>query len=143
MNTTYETEPTTFAAAWASSPLGEPVRESTEPWDRGTEPATPTSVARHAVIAAALACGIGLGAALGLTVFDSTLEPVDTTQPAVMVPQMEAPAGGPPVPGQVSRASPCPDSGTPAAAETDCRRPRKRTGGRGSAHARRAGATRS
>ena len=66
------------------------------------EPAKPTSIARHAIVAAALACGIGLGAALGLTVFDptldSTFDPADTTQPVVMVPQLEAPAGGPPAP---------------------------------------------
>ena len=78
--------------------------ESTDLWDGGTEPAKPTSIARHAIVAAALACGIGLGAALGLTVFDptldSTFDPADTTQPVVMVPQLEAPAGGPPAPAQ-------------------------------------------
>jgi hypothetical protein len=55
-----------------------------------------TSIARHAVIVAALACGIGLGAAFGLAVFDST----DMTLPVVMVPQVETPTSGPTGPAQ-------------------------------------------
>jgi hypothetical protein len=101
MSTTYEIEPSTIATAWASSPLGEPQCESTETWERGTElamPATkPTSLTRHAVVAAALACGIGLGAAFGLAVVD-----FPDTRPAVMVPHVEAPTGGPAGPAQAA-----------------------------------------
>jgi hypothetical protein len=95
MSTTYETEPTTIAAAWSTSPLGDPTSEPTEGWDGGIErvmPATkPTSIARHALVIVALACGVGLGAALGLAVFDST----ERTQPMVTVPRVEAPSVGP------------------------------------------------
>ncbi len=108
MSTTYEIEPSTTAAAWASSPLGEPICESTEPWDEGTErdmhATKPTSIARHAVVVVALACGIGFGAAFGLAMFDST----DMTQPVVVVPRVDVPTGGPTSPARLPDQHPAP-----------------------------------
>ncbi len=99
MNTTYDTDPSTstFAAAWASSPLGDPVSGPTELWEtvEYAEPADPEakpkSLAKHVALVAALACGIGLGAALGLAVFDFS----DGAQPTVVVPGVSSPGGDP------------------------------------------------
>lgn len=98
MTTVYDTDPNThtIAAAWSSSPLGDPETGPTELWeslDHAEEcapAAKPTSIVRHAALVAALACGIGAGAAFGLAVFDST----DSAPPTVVVPGVSAPDGG-------------------------------------------------
>jgi len=88
--TTFDIDPNTqtVASAWASSSLGQPEREvrfgfAPEP-AADTEPVevvTRRPVAKHAIIAAALACGIGGGTALGLMFLDFSPH-----QPAVTVP---------------------------------------------------------
>ncbi|MGH3677173.1 MAG: hypothetical protein ACRDU5_15820 [Mycobacterium sp.] len=113
MSTTYETDASTIAAAWASSPLGDPVSGPTEVWEtvehaEAPPAAKPTSLARHAALVAALACGIGAGAAFGLAVFDftdpaqSTVVPgADSTAPeyaVVVTPNHPAPAPMPVAP---------------------------------------------
>ncbi|MGH3677175.1 MAG: hypothetical protein ACRDU5_15830 [Mycobacterium sp.] len=101
MSTTYDTDASTIAAAWASSPLGDPISGPTELWEtvehaEAPPPAKPTSLARHAAIVAALAAGIGAGAAFGLAVFDFN----EPAQSSVAVPVVSAPAGGPTGAGQ-------------------------------------------
>ncbi|MGV0792634.1 hypothetical protein [Mycolicibacterium sp. XJ1819] len=80
MSTTYDTEPqtATVAAAWASSALGQPDDERRLGFAEPTQPVgvpdveARRPVARHALIALALAGGIGAGAALGLFFVDLT-----------------------------------------------------------------------
>jgi hypothetical protein len=94
--TTFDTDPNTqtVASAWASSALGQPDSEvgfgiadesaterMSEPTDDADTGERRRPVAKHAIIAAALACGIGAGAALGLTVYDFSPH-----QPTVTVP---------------------------------------------------------
>jgi hypothetical protein len=74
MTTTYDADPNTqtIAAAWASSPLGQPEREvrygfaTAEP----AESDEPKSPAKRAILAAALASGVIGGAVLGVALFD-------------------------------------------------------------------------
>src|SRR5689334_2295415 len=105
MTTAYDTDPNahTVAAAWASSPLGQPDHEV----DDGVTQDAPRSNAKHAVLAFALAGGIGVGAALALTFVDLTpaddvvVVPGSTApQPAVVV----APSTQAPVPTVVATA---------------------------------------
>lgn len=99
MSTIYDTDPNThtIAAAWSSSPLGDPVTGPTELWEtvdhaEAVAPATKQmSIARHAALVAALAGGIGAGAAFGLAVFEFT----DSAQPTVAVPSVSAPLSAP------------------------------------------------
>ncbi|MCV7278507.1 hypothetical protein H7J88_02460 [Mycolicibacterium flavescens] len=107
--TTFQTDPDTqtVAAGWSSSPLGGPDHDFLL-----DDPAEPTqvadtdsarSVSRHALIAAALAFGIGGGAALGLMVTDfGPGEPTPVTEsprPAVLItPEVPAMTIAPTVP---------------------------------------------
>jgi hypothetical protein len=101
MSTIDETDPSTstIAAAWASSPLGDPISGPTELWETvdhveaAAPAAKPKSIARHAAVVAALACGIGASAALGMAVFDSA-------QPTVTMPPVSVSGGGAPVASQ-------------------------------------------
>jgi len=79
----------TIAEAWASSPFDEP--ESDDEYGF-TAPAQPVidadsdatrSVAKHAIVIGSVACGIGVGAALGLIFFNPTL-----LQPTAVVPEV-------------------------------------------------------
>lgn len=89
----YETDANvqTVATAWASCPFGEAEDEVRYGFAAPEEPvgqpdAVDTrSVARHAITVAALACGIGAGAAIGLMFFDPS-----TTQPMVVGPGVVA-----------------------------------------------------
>jgi hypothetical protein len=84
MTTTYDADPNTqtIAAAWASSPLGQPERELRYGFATA-EPAEldePKSPAKRAILAAALAAGVIGGAVLGVTLFDFG----DSSQPMVI-----------------------------------------------------------
>jgi hypothetical protein len=69
----------TTASAWSSSPLGQ---LDDDIRDEGADGAgEQRSIARHAILVGALACGIGAGAALGLMFFDAA-----PSQPIVVVP---------------------------------------------------------
>ncbi|MCT7659431.1 hypothetical protein [Mycobacterium deserti] len=99
MTTSYDTESNiqTVAAAWASSPLGQPEDDArygfgfagSPPRDqneRAAEADDPPRAVKHAVLAAALACGIGVGSAVALTFSDfdrSAIVPGPT--PAVVI----------------------------------------------------------
>jgi hypothetical protein len=89
MTTTCDTDPNTqtIAAAWASSPLGQPDGEVRSGFATAgpTEPVTARADERSAkrvMVATGLACGIGAGALLGVMLFTSS----DSSQPAVVVP---------------------------------------------------------
>ena len=87
---TYYTDPSSYTdpPAWASSPLGDPAFEDSDPFAGAdttgavTPAARSKSVARGATLAAALACSIGGGAALGVALFVYA----DSARPAVVVP---------------------------------------------------------
>ena len=89
MTTTCDTDPNTqtIAAAWASSPLGQPEGEvpsgfaTAGPTERVTARADERS-AKRVMVATGLVCGIGAGALLGVMLFTSS----DSSQPAVVVP---------------------------------------------------------
>lgn len=115
MTTTYETDPNTqtIAAAWASSPLGQPDREvgygfatadPTEP-DAPTEiaaaarPVETTFPAKRAILAAAAASGVIGVAAIGVMLFDfsnapqpANVAPGSSHQNAVVISSSPAPA---------------------------------------------------
>jgi hypothetical protein len=81
----YDTE--TVATAWSSGPFDQPedevqygIADPAEPVEHPNAVDT-RSVAKHVVIAATLACGIGAGAAIGLILGDPS-----TAQPVVVVP---------------------------------------------------------
>ena len=89
MTTTCDTDPNTqtIAAAWASSPLGQPEGEVPSGFATAgpTEPVTARADERSAkrvMVATGLVCGIGAGALLGVMLFTSS----DSSQPAVVVP---------------------------------------------------------
>lgn len=123
MTTSYDTDPNTqtVAAAWASSPLGQPDHDGgfgvTERAEYVTSTADPAAderrpVFKHAIVALALA-GIAVGAALGLTFADFTSDQQtvvvpDTTSPrpaAIVNPSVQTPS--PTVAGQ-GAAAPAP-----------------------------------
>ena len=90
MTTDFGTDPNTqtVAAAWASSPLGQPEREVRYGFaapDSDDFPASESFDAKRAVIAAALASGVIAGAALGVTLFDFS----EAAAPTVVVPRSE------------------------------------------------------
>lgn len=100
MTTNFDTDPNTqtVAAAWASSPLGQPEREARF----GFAPTGPTDVfaddeprqdRKKAILAAALAAGVIAGSGIGVMLFDYT----DPGQPIVVVPQSEGHLPSPPV----------------------------------------------
>jgi hypothetical protein len=106
MTTTYNTDPNTqtVASAWASSPLGQPDYEvghgfATEPVaELAPQAQKSRPIGKHAVIAAALAGGIGTGAALGLLLLDfgpdqeAVVVPGTAPAPAVVItPNVPAP----------------------------------------------------
>jgi hypothetical protein len=98
VTTNFDTDSSTqtIAAAWASSPLGQPergVRYGFAPTGT-TESVTvkPTSDRKRALLVAALASGVIAGATLGVMLFDYT----DATRPTVMVPRSEGRLPGPP-----------------------------------------------
>ncbi len=124
--TTFDTDPNTqtVAAAWASSELGQPEREARY----GFAPETVTEtdgakpVAKHAVLAAAVGCGIAGGAALALMLFDSTpagqtvVVPGAGTSPQHAVVVSESGQAPPPKPVEPARApAPAAVAPTPAA----------------------------
>jgi len=90
MTANYDTDPNTdtIAAAWASSPLGQPERDvrygfaTAGPTDSVITANGPKSSAKRALLAAALASGVIGGAAFGVMLFDYT----DPAQSAVVVP---------------------------------------------------------
>jgi len=100
MTTNFDTDPNTqtIAAAWASSPLGDPVSGPTDLWETTgpTEAVAPTDHpqpgAKRAILAAALASGVIGGAAFGVMLFDYT----DSAQPTIVVPRSEGRLPGPP-----------------------------------------------
>jgi hypothetical protein len=98
MTTNFDTDSSTqtIAAAWASSPLGQPEREVRYGFapTGTTESVTvkPTSDRKRAPLVAALASGVIAGATLGVMLFDYT----DATRPAVVVPRSEGRLPGPP-----------------------------------------------
>lgn len=99
--TTFDTDPNTqtVAAGWSSSPLGNPDHDfflaDLDPADPATATA-PAPVAegdrrrppaRHAIVAAALACGIGGGAALALSFADFRPDEPTVATPSISSPQ--------------------------------------------------------
>jgi hypothetical protein len=93
MTTTFDTEQSTqtVAAAWASSPLGEPDHEVGYGFSDDTVAALTTAeelrpVRKNAIVALALAAGIGAGAAFGLYFADFTPD-----QPTIAVPASTSP----------------------------------------------------
>jgi len=103
MTTTYDADPNTqtVAAAWASSPLGQPEREVRYGFaaDMPVQSDEPKSPAKRAILAAALAAGVVGGAVLGVALFDfgdSSLPTVVEKAPApghavVVQPSIPAP----------------------------------------------------
>ena len=90
MTTNFDTDPNTqtVAAAWASSPLGQPEREVRYGFaapDSDDSPAGESFDAKRAVIAAALASGVIAGSALGVMLFDFS----EAAAPTVVVPRSE------------------------------------------------------
>lgn len=100
MTTNFDTDPNTqtVAAAWASSPLGQPEREVRF----GFAPTGPTEAVaddeprpdrKKAILAAALGAGVIAGSGIGVMLFDYT----DSAQPTVVVPRSESRLPSPPV----------------------------------------------
>src|ERR1700722_18520893 len=155
MNTTHEPDPTTStirtdyttpsdysmssdqttASAWSSSPLGplgDPAADDPYPFDQPDEfdpPAQPRAARKIAVLAAALLATVGVGAALGIAIFDYTssapappaVVPAATPQPAALPPAASAlppapaalvpapsPAALPPAPSPAAVSAPAP-----------------------------------
>lgn len=92
MTTNFDTDPNTqtVAAAWASSPLGQPEREVRF----GFAPTGPTEAfaddeprpdRKNAILAAALAAGVIAGSGIGVMLLDHT----EPGQPTVVVPRSE------------------------------------------------------
>src|SRR5271165_4739320 len=120
----------TVASGWSSSPLGNPAAEygqspeygqsfefgqSFEPPDPVTPAAKPKSIGKAAALAAVLVGTIGVGAAVGMAIFDFTGS--SQPRPAVVVPapQPAAVVPGPAAPPAPAVVSP-PDSGPGPAA---------------------------
>jgi hypothetical protein len=80
-----DNEPQTTASAWSSSPLGQLDHERRlDVADSPDTDAGEQRIAKHAIVAGALACGITGGVALALMLFDTT-----PNQPTVVVPGVD------------------------------------------------------
>lgn len=97
MTTSYDIDPNTqtVAAAWASSPLGQPEFEESFDFADPAETVVhqsvrtadePRSLVRHRIVVLAMAGGIAVGAALGLMSVDLTPD-----QPTAVVPAVTSP----------------------------------------------------
>lgn len=126
--TTFDTDPDTqtVAAAWASSELGQPDLHTHYGFPPGptTDADAMRPMRKHAVLSVALACGIGAGAAVGLTIFkfdpdrSTVVVPGVGTNPTTEVaPNQQPPWPSAPAPTSVAptHRSTTPDVATPPA----------------------------